>query len=186
MWRLLFILSVLPIAAALVAQWWFGLRVIAAEGKRPCRCELNRWNHTLGESPLITTPEAPAVEFGKQLRLVALEEWKIRDPKSATSRENSRRFGLAVPPLTLLIAVFALVLAKIPALGAITILLASTAISAAIGLLTLPPELLAISRTTRKMRESRVFVRTDDEEAVAKSAIAHAWRESIPPVLRWL
>lgn len=186
MWRLIFLLSILPIVAALVARWYFGLRVLNSEGRRPCAADPIRWEVYLGNNPPVETKDAPAQEFGKLLRLRALADWSTRDKKQAASRESAKKFGLAVPPLALIIAVFALLVAKIPFLGAVAILFASTALSAAFGLLTLGTELRAIAVTTRRLRESRAFVRKDDEDAVASCAVAHAWAESIPPILRFL
>lgn len=186
LWRLIFLISVLPIAAAVIARWYFGIRVLSKEGKRPCTLDPIRWKVYLGDKPAIETTEAPATEYGKVLRLAALEEWKARAPKQAASRESARKFGLAVPPLALIIAVFALLVAKIPFLGAVAILFASTALSAAFGLLTLGTELRALAVTTKRLRESRAFVRRDDEDAAARCAVAHAWAESIPPILRFL
>lgn len=186
MWRLLFLLSILPIVAAIVARWHFGLRVLSREGRRPCTLDVIRWKVYLGDTPMIETHEAPATEFGKLLRIAALEDWKARDPKRAASRESARKFGLAVPPFALIIAIFAFILARIPFLGALAILFASTALSAVFGLLTLGTELQAITFYIRKLRASRAFMRRDDEEAVINCAIAHAWSESIPPILRIL
>jgi hypothetical protein len=186
MWRLLFLISVLPIVAAIAARWYFGIRVLNSQGKRPCTVDPIRWKVYLGENPVLETSDAPATELGKVLRLTALADWKSREPKRAASRESARKFGLAVPPLALIIAVFALVLAKIPFMGAVAILFTSTALSAIMGLLTLGTELQAIALTTRRLRESRAFVRRDDEDATAAAAVAHAWAESIPPILRIL
>jgi len=184
MWRLIFIISILPIIAAIVARLYFGIRVLSKDGRLPCTADAIRWQVYLGDKPPLETPSAPATEFGKVLRLAALEDWKARAPKQAASRESARKFGLAVPPLALVIAIFALLVAKIPFLGAVSILFASTALSAAFGLLTLGTELRAIAVTTRKLRESRTFMRRDEEESVANCAVAHAWSESIPPILR--
>jgi len=186
MWRFIFLISILPIVAAIVARWYFGLRVLRVEGRRPCTIDPIRWEVYLGKYLPMETGEAPAQEFGKLLRLQALADWTLRDRKRAASRESAKKFGLAVPPFALVIAVFALLVAKIPFLGALAILFASTALSAAFGLLTLGSELRAIAITTRRLRESRAFVRKDDEDAVASCAVAHAWAESIPPILRIL
>lgn len=178
MWRLLLIFSILPIVAAMAARWWLGLRVLSDEGKRLCRCNPDRWT-----APLDGTTEKPAAEFGRQLRLQALEEWQARDPKAAASRENSRRFGMAVPPMSGIIAVFAFIVAKIGLSGAMAVFASATAISCAFGLLSLAPELRAIAVTVRKIRSDKSFPRSDDEEAVVNCAIAHAWKETLPPVL---
>jgi hypothetical protein len=177
MWRLLLLFSALPIAAAMIARWWFGLRMLGDEGKRACRCDPARF-------PDPTAPaEASAAEYGRLLRLAAIADWQARDPKAAAARENSRRFGMAVPPLSGIIAIFAAIVAKIPVMGAFSILFAATALSCAFGLLSLAPELRAIAITARRLLDSRAFSRRDDEEAVLRCAAAHAWKETLPPIL---
>ncbi|MDP3851853.1 MAG: hypothetical protein Q8Q59_15220 [Luteolibacter sp.] len=186
MFRLLLFVSLFPIAIALIARWWFGVRILAMEGKRPCRCDLASWLPAPGDDAIIHRAEQSAGEFGRQLRLKALAAWKAHDPKAAAARENTRRFGLAVPPLTGVVAVFAVLVKKIPVMGAVAVLLAATALSAALGLLSLAPELAAITRAARKTRETKGFPRQEDEEAVIRCAIAHAWDAALPPILRWV
>lgn len=182
MWRLLLLFSALPIAAALIARWWFGLRVLAGEGKRECRCDATKWPVPLAAGPSIPA-EATAAEYGRLLRQAAMEAWQERDRKGANSRENARRFGMAVPPLSGIVSVFAVIVAKIPIIGAFAILLAATALSCALGLLSLPAELRALAPAVRQLRESRAFTRRDDEDAVVEAAVAHVWRETLPPIL---
>lgn len=187
MWRLLLTFSILPIAAALVLRWWFGTRVLMALGGRPCRCDLARWDKTLGDSPLASvSQDAPAAEFGNRLRLAALAQWQSSEPKRAAARESGRRFGLAVPPFSAMVAVFAVILAKIPVMGGIAMVIAATALATAFGLLSLGEELRAIGRTARALREARAFIRSDDEDAVIEAAIARAWCETLPRVLQML
>lgn len=186
MWRLLFLFSILPIAAAFIARWWFGLRVLAEQSGRECRCDLENWMPAPDDSSVVHRAEASAGEFGKQLRLKALAEWRARDPKAAAARESSRRFGMAVPPLSGIVAVLAVMVAKIPIIGAISLLLAATALAAVLGLLSLAPELLAITSAAKKLRETRSFPRREDEDAVVRCAIAHAWKETLPPVFSLL
>jgi len=187
MWRLILLVSIIPIAVALLLRWWFGLRVLAYLGKRPCHCDMTRWDKVLAECPQdVINAQAPACVFGEQLRLAALVQWRHRDPKLAASREASRRFGLAVPPLCAMVAVFAVVLAKIPVTGAIVIFIAATALASVFGLLSLGAELRAIATSAKALRHSRAFIRSDDEDAVIHCAIARAWCETVPPVLRML
>jgi hypothetical protein len=186
MFRFILILSILPIAAAMLARWWFGLRVLANEGRRTCRCDLASWMPAPGDAAVIHRAEKSAAEFGAELRTKALAEWFEKDPKAATARENNRRFGLAVPPLSAVIAVFALLAGRTPVMGAIAILFAATALAAVFGLLSLPPELRAIARHARGVRKGRNFPASDDEATVIRCAVAHAWSESLPPILRWL
>ena len=186
MFRVILFISFFPIALALGARWWFGVRVLATAGKRNCRCDLARWLPSPDDVAVIHRAENTAAEFGMELRRKALAEWSKLDPKAAASRENTRRFGLAVPPLSGMVAVFAVFVGKIPIVGAFAIPLAGTALAAMLGLLTLPPELSAISRGARKLRDDRSFPSDEDSDAVIRCAMAHAWDLSLPPVLRWL
>ena len=90
---------------------------------------------------------------------------------------------MAVPPLSGIIAIFAILVAKIPIIGAVSVLLAATALASALGLLSLGPELQAITRSARKLRDDKGFPNRVDEEAVIRCALAHAWKESLPPIL---
>jgi hypothetical protein len=186
MWKLLFMFAGVAVAASLIARWWFGIRVLANEGGRPCRCDLSKWLPSPGDEALIHRAEESAAEFGSQLRLKALAEWRERNPKAAASRESARRFGLAVPPLSGIVAIMAAIIAKIPVLGAIAVFMAATALAAMLGILSLAPELQAIMHSARKLRENKSFPRRDDEDAVIQCAMAHAWKETLPPILKIL
>lgn len=186
MWRLLLVLSVLPLIAAMAARWWFGLRILRTHGRQLCRSEVLRWKTTFQTDVILPTVDASAADLGRVLRTIALAQWHARDPKAAKSRESSRRFGLAVPPLSAMVAIFVLVVGKVPFTGALAVFLAATAFAAVIGLLTLAPELRAVATTARHFRSARTLPRADDEDAVVASAIAHSWNEALPPVLRLL
>lgn len=184
MWRVLLILSILPLLLAMGCRWWFGLRQLATAGRRHCRIN-QTLTHTLRPSASVPAEES-AAGYGKLLRQSALAVWMQDDPKAAMARQGALRFGMAVPPLTVIAAVFAVFLAKIPVLGGIAIVIAATALAALISLLGLGAELRAIARHAGLLRENRVFPRRDDEDAVILAATAHAWNEAIPPILRWL
>lgn len=186
MYRLLLIISLIPIIIALVARWWFGLRVLATVGARACRCDLARWMPAPGDDTAVHRAENSAAEFGRELRLKALEEWHAQDPKAAKAREGAHRFGMAVPPLSGIVAIMALLVGRLPVLGAAAILIAASALAAAFSLLSLPNELRAIAKSARGMRENKSFPAEADEMAVVECAMAHAWNAALPPVLRWI
>jgi hypothetical protein len=68
-------------------------------------------------------------------------------------------------------------------MGGISCVLAATALSSALGVLSLAPEIAAITRAAQKLRAAKSFPRRDDEEAVVRCAVAHAWKETMPPIL---
>jgi hypothetical protein len=186
MYRLLLILSLAPLVVALLSRWWFGLRVLAIEGTRACRCDLTRWFPPDSGKDGVQRAEASAGDFGRNLREMALADWKQSDPSAASAREGMRRFGMAVPPLSAVVAIFAMVVGKIPLAGVLAILLGATALAAVFGLLTLPAELQAIQRAARKAREQGGFPDADDHATVLRCAVAHAWVAAVPPILNLL
>jgi hypothetical protein len=185
MFRLLLLLSILPIVATLVARWWFGIRVLATAGKHACRCDLAHWMPAPGDAAVVHRAEKSAAEFGHELRLKALADWRDQDPKAAASREGTRRFGKVAPALSMMIAVFALLVHKVPLTGAVAIVALAIAFTAVLGLLSLPTELQAITRTAKGLRKQASFPSRDDEETVIRCALAHAWADSPPAIFRW-
>ncbi len=186
MFRLLLIFSLVPLAIALAARWWLGVRILASDGNRPCRCDLTRWFPPPGDTTVVHRADESAGEFGRQLRLKALADWHQREPRATAAREKTRRFGTAVPPLSGIVAVLAVIVGKVPAIGGLAILLGTTALASVMAVLALAPELSAIARTARQVRELHEFPRRDDEDAVIRCAIAHTWNDCLPPILRWL
>ena len=189
MHRYLLLISILPIVAGLLLRWWFGLRVLVARGAPPARCDGPRWNAALGSLPALPAadppPDAPTTnQLGRELREIAIRQWREREPRAARARESTRRFGLAVPPLAAMVAAMGVIAARMPVMWALAAFAAATALATVFGLLSLGAELRAIAVTARTLREARAFRRADDEEAVIECAVAHAWDQTVPPVLR--
>ncbi len=182
MFRLLILLAALAIVAAFIARWWLGLRILSGTARRQCSCDLSQWKAHLGTGFLPPSEKADANTFAEHLRKTALSDWAARDPKAAASREGARRFGMAVPPLSLMIAILAIIVGRIPITGAIAIFLLAIAVSIIISYLSIAPELNAVLHTSRRLRESGVFRRRDDEDAVIEAARALTWKEGAPPV----
>jgi hypothetical protein len=180
--RFLILLAALPIVAAFVARWWFGMRILSAAGRRQCTCDLSRWGKTFGAENLPPSKDGDAKIFAELLRKAALADWKTRNPKAAASREGTRRFGMAVPPLALMVAILAVLIGKIPVTGVIAIFLLAIAFSVVISYLSISPELNATLLAARRLRDSGAFHRRDDEDAVIATAAALVWKEGAPPV----
>ncbi len=124
--------------------------------------------------------------FAELLRKSALADWRERDRKLAISREGTRRFGMAVPPLTAMIVILGIVVGRVTPSFGIAIFLLATAFSAVIAYLSIAPEINAILTTARKLRTSGIFHRRDDEDAVIQAAVAIAWKEAAPPIFNLL
>jgi hypothetical protein len=185
-WRILYIPCILVIAAAVIARVWFGKKIVLGKGEQPCKVDVDRWSDLLATTVNLPTCEAKAAELGRQLRKSAIVQWQQRDPKAARARDAAKRFGMAVPPLTIAVVLFALIAARIPVSGAIAIFLAATALSSVLGLLSIGAELRAVAVLARTLREHRAFPRRDDEDSVISCAVAEVWLDALPPILRWI
>ena len=185
MFRILLIVSVIPIVSAMLATWWFGTRVLWLEGKRKCHCDLGRWLPDPEDNKEVHRSDATAMEFGIQLRKKALIHWNEQSPKMAKAREGNRAFGMAVPPLSAVIAVFAAVVGRIPPFGAIAVFAVATAASAIISMLSLPSELTAVRRYIQSGAIKGSFPNSYDEESVIACALAQVWDSNLPPILKW-
>ncbi len=162
MHRLLILLSVLMIGAALVARWWLALRPLA---------------QAIDQSH---NDAVTASRRGEELLQQALVQWQRDDPRSAAVRNAQLRFGMAAPPLSLLIAIFASAVGRIPFVMAMAIPLAATALAVIVGISGLPRELEAVSRYIAGQPADR------RDDAGARFALAHAWNRAFPAALRWL
>jgi hypothetical protein len=180
--RILILLAALPIIAAFVARWWLGLRVLSKAGRRQCSCDPALWEKAFGAENPAPSKSGDARVFAETLRKAALDDWKTREPKSAASREGVRRFGMAVPPLSLLVVILGVMVLRIQAHWAIPIFLIAVALSVIFFYLSIAPELNAMLLASRRLRASRAFHRRDDEDAVIAATTALVWKESAPPV----
>lgn len=180
--RLLILLAALPIIVTLVVRWWFGLRLLKSSLEHPCTCNLEKWKQTFGEQQLPVTSSGNSIMFAELLRKTALADWRVRDKKAAIAREGTRRFGMAVPPFSAMIVILAVVVGRIPLAYGIAIFLIATAFSAIIAYLSIAPEIQALLITSRRLRESGIFHRRDDEDAVIQAAVALSWKEAAPPI----
>jgi hypothetical protein len=184
--RLLILIAVLPIIFTLVVRWWLGIRILKSSAKNQCSCDLEKWNHTFGEQHLPISSSGDVIIYAELFRKSALVDWRTRDPKTAISREGTRRFGMAVPPLTAMIVILAMVVGRVTPYYAIAIFLFATALSAILSYLSIAPEINAILTTSRRLRKSGVFHRRDDEDAVIQAAVAISWKEAAPPIYNLL
>jgi hypothetical protein len=186
MWRLLMVVSVIPPLLVMALRWWHGTRVLVVEGGRMCRADLARWLPEPDTAATARRSEETARVIGFHLWRYALREWAVRDAKSAKARAKAKAFATAVTPCTVICVAFALVLGKVPVVGAFALVIASLAAAAVFAYLSLGAELREVARAANRLREAKAFRSRDDEDAVIACAMAHAWHQALPPVLRWL
>ncbi|MFU8892366.1 MAG: hypothetical protein ACNA8L_01945 [Luteolibacter sp.] len=186
MWRILIFLSLIPPVIAMAMRWWFGTRVLATQGPRLCHADLEKWLPEPEEAVVARRSDETAHVIGFHLWQYAMRDWARRDPKAAMARQKSKRLGMVLPPFMVVIIAFALVVGKINVLGAFALVFASIALAALFSYLTLGQELKEVASAANRLRKSGAFRLRDDEDAVVECAMAHAWHQALPPVLRWL
>jgi hypothetical protein len=180
--RLLIVIALLAILIALAVRWWFGLRLLKSYAELSCSSDLEKWKQTFGEIHLPTSSSADLITYADLFRKVAMADWRERDKKSAISREGTRRFGMAVPPLTAMIVILGIMVGRITPTYAIAIFLLATAFSAVISYLSIAAEINALTISARRLRSSGIFSRRDDEDAIIQAAVALTWKEAAPPI----
>lgn len=182
LWRLLLLISLVPIAVGLVLRWWLGTRVLLARGGHLVNPNSAVWKTLTASSDIPDT----AAAAGELLREASFRDWQEREPAAARARVSVRRFGMAVPPLAIAVAMLGLIAVRIPFAGVLAVIFAATGIATAMSLLSLAAELRAVAHAAARLRESRAFRRADDENAVIDCAAAQVWAHSLPPLLRFL
>jgi len=183
--RIVLLLSALLIVAAVMARGWYGKRIVAGYGGRRCRVNTGTWESLFGEMVKPLPAEASAADCGRALRDAAMARWEQENQAAYRGREAARRFGLGVPPFTLVTVVFAVAVAKLPVFAGIAVVFAATALATMFGLVSIGTELRAVAAAGKLARARHLFPRQEDEEAAIACAEAEVWMNTLPPILRW-
>jgi hypothetical protein len=213
MWKLLLLVSLLPIVATILLRKWCCDRVLQQmKGKIT-----NQAGHLLVGQLLRHRKLASEIEYRqkKKTRLmmgpplvIQLSNlaWNGRDVLNlgilsnlvgralithehrelVNWREWAVRFGWAFPSFTLLVVVFAVAVAKIPVMIGIVIVLGSIGIASGLLLASMMVELESAKQAAILIEESRAHPRQEDGEEVARCCRALAWQRVVPGCLEWL
>lgn len=180
--RILIIFSLILITAAYLLRWWFAKRILLLISSQPIRLQADRWWECFGEKWQPTSP-VNAQQLGVLLHKIALADWQSRNAKQFATHLQMRRLFAVAPPLSFMVAILAFFAAKIPPVAGISIVALTTGITTFASIFRIPTELSAISLALKKMREERLIVRAEDEQQIAKAAIATVWLNAFPPIL---
>ena len=211
MHRLIIILSILPILAALFCRKFFADRVfysLKQETLRISAYQLARgmldsmdqeqidikkkklsWaglqsftKDTITLSPDIAdNPSANA--HGKAALEVGLFLLSQRSPAITARRQWAVRFGQVFPIFTIVVAIFAVVVAKLNPGWILTVVVASLAAASCAQILTLMANKQAADLASVILNKKRLFPRLHDEETVITATKAWAWRGIVPGIL---
>jgi hypothetical protein len=119
---------------------------------------------------------------GRAALRVGLYLVSLRNPAAISRRRWALRFGHVFPIFTTLVVVFALMV-KLPALWALSIVVASLGLATCAQVLTVVAELQAAAMACVLLEKKRTFPRLSDEEAVVAATRAWAWYAIVPGLL---
>ncbi|MBT8036284.1 MAG: zinc metallopeptidase [Verrucomicrobiae bacterium] len=210
MHRLLLILSLLPLLAALILRKLNADRAL----RLACDTRLSVTANTLARKMLDSTGHKevelktrkrswigadvigngwislPAAEaegvtaraHGQAALRVGLYLVSLKNPAVISRRRWALRFGHVFPVFTTLVVVFALMV-KLPALWAISIVVGSFGLACCAQILTVVAELQAASIACVLLEKKRTLPRLSDEQAVVAATRAWAWYAIVPGLL---
>lgn len=144
--------------AAVTGDDWLSLPAKAAEGNSAC-------------------------DHGQVALRVGLYLTSLRNPSAIARRRWALRFGHVFPIFTTIVCVFGLVVAKLPALWALSIVMGSLGLAACAQIFTVTAELQSAGMATVVLEKKRTLPRLSDEEAVVAATRAWAWHGIIPGLL---
>ncbi len=210
MHRLLLILSLLPLLAALVLRKLNADRILRSARETELRTTANdlarkmldcmghesvelkttkrSWvgADVIGDGwlslPTATAESTRASAHGQAALRVGLYLVSLRNPAAIARRRWALRFGHVFPIFTTLVVVFALMV-KLPALWALSIVVGSFGLAACAQVLTVVAELQAAAIACVLLEKKRTLPRLSDEEAVVAATRAWAWYAIVPGLL---
>lgn len=208
MHRLLLLISLLPLLAALILRKLYADRILkesriidlGRDGSSLARSMLDSMGQESTELRLskgewagaaatgdgwLSLPSQTALgthvaDHGQVALRVGLYFLSLKDPAAVARRRWALRFGHVFPIFTVVVCVFALLVGKLPVLWLLSIVMASLGLAAGAQLLTLTTNLQASAIAAVILEKKRIFPRSSDEENVVAAARAWAWHAIVP------
>ena len=210
MHRLLLILSLFPLLAALVLRKLYADRVLRETRKTQlsipagelARKMLDALGHESTEVkstkrawagaavtgknwlclPTGVAEGTCASDHGRAALRVGLYLVSLRNPAAIARRRWALRFGHVFPVFTTIVVVFAMFV-RLPPVWGLSVILASFALAACAQTLTVVAELQAAAMANVLLEKKRILPRLSDEEAVSAATRAWAWHATVPGLL---
>lgn len=212
MWKVLLLVSLLPIVVVVLVRRWRCDRIL-----RSCQGHMtNRSGRELaegvfkasGHGDLITVEvkrragvqvSPPCLILSRELaegkEVVSLAEVAalagqvlvaVGQPELVNWRQWVVRFSWAFPIFTTVVVIFAVVVAKVGASWGVVIVLGALAIASSLSLVSVMVESEGSKLARDLLGVSRVLPRRDDEEEVQRCCRAFAYRRVVPGAIEWM
>jgi hypothetical protein len=174
-WKVVLLLSLIPLVGAALGRHWFWTRVRLEGLRHDCGTSVRELRERLGLPPGRRGTETHAAALGNALRECGLALLEKEGNTLAKARINGAYLTKALPALVLLIAVFAILSKRVPAGWAVSGAAGTVAFWTLLRLTGMPIELRAVARGTEALKASRALKRVADEEEVIRCANASVW-----------
>lgn len=175
MWKIVLILSLLPLLGAWLARHWFWTRVRLEGTRRDCETSVRELRSRLGLDPIRKSEETHAAALGNAVRECGLLLLERDGNKLAKSRISGGFLTRVLPALAGVVAFFAVLSKRVPAGWAIAGALGVIALWTLARLTGMAIEWRAVARGVEALQSSRALKRVDDEEEVIRCAKASVW-----------
>lgn len=180
MWKILLILSLIPLVGAWFGRHWFWTRVRLEGVRRDCGTSVRELRERLGLPPGRRGTETHAAALGNALRECGLVLLEKEGNTLAKARTKGAFLTKALPALVAVVAVFAILSKRMPAGWAIAGAAATVAFWTLLRLTGMTVEWRAVARGTEALKANRPLKRIDDEEEVIRCAKASVWNTVWP------
>ena len=175
MWKVVLILSLIPLAGACLGRHWFWTKVRLEGLRRDCGISVRELRERLGLPAGRHGTATHAAALGNAVRECGLALLEKEGNGLAKTRINGGYLTKALPALVILIAVFAIFSKRVPAGWAVAGAVGTVAFWTILRLTGMPIEWRAVAKGTEALRSTRVLKRVADEEEVIRCAKASVW-----------
>jgi hypothetical protein len=175
-WKLVIILSLLPLVGAWLARHWFWTRASRQGLRHDCGMSVRQLRERLGLPPGRKGTETHAAALGNALRECGLALMERDGDKLAKSRVTGGYVTRVLPALAGVIAVFAMLSYRVSNVwAAMAVALAVVALWTFKRFTGMAIEWRAVARGTEVLKTTRALKRADDEEEIIRCAKASVW-----------
>jgi hypothetical protein len=174
-WKVVLLLSLIPLVGAWLGRHWFWTRVRMEGLRRDCGTSVREFRERLGVPAGRRGNETHAAALGNALRECGLALLEKEGDRLAKVRTNGAFLTKALPALVMLIAVFAILSKRVPAGWAVSGAVGTVAFWTLVRLSGMAIEWRAVAKGIEALRTSRALKRVADEEEVIRCAKASVW-----------
>lgn len=175
MWKLILILSLIPLTGAWLGRHWFWSKVRLEGMRRDCGISARELRERMGLPPGRKGKETHAAALGNAVRECGLALLERDGDKLAKTRATGASLTRALPALAGIIAIFAILSKRVPAGWAIAAAFGLIAFWTVLRLLGMAVEWRAVARGTEVLKATRALKRVDDEDEVIRCSKASVW-----------